>query len=82
MLASMVVEVIDSKLGLDVKESTCLPSKTADTRSQYSDSSCSVKSMTWMKVGSRRPNWSCCMVKDSSINLDMSNGDLIMGIIY
>lgn len=43
MLASMGVEATESKLGLDEIESTGLPSKTAETTAQYSDSSCSVK---------------------------------------
>ena len=46
MLDSAGVNATDSEFDVDVILSTGLPSNTADTTFQYSDSSCSVKLMT------------------------------------
>lgn len=39
MLVSMEVDAAEVNLGVDVISSSCLPSKTAETTAQYSDSS-------------------------------------------
>lgn len=43
-----------------VRDEASLPSNMADTTIQYSSSSSSVKSISWIKVGKSLPNWSCC----------------------
>lgn len=62
----MEVEATEAKLGLDATGLTGFPSKTAETTAQYSDSSCSVKQVIWMKVGCNRSNWSCWIERKKS----------------